>query len=739
MADADGGADIVRFGPFLFARQRRELSENGLPLRLGGRALDLLAALLEHPGEVVSKASLMKAAWPGMHVVEANLSVHMSALRRALRDGQDQARYIINEPGRGYRFVGAIDHTPNRAPVPSRSTAAPRGNLPARLTTLLGREEALDAVAAHLAGYRLVTLVGVGGIGKTALALEAARRLARDFADGAWFVSLAALQDPTPIASTLAAVLCPEVTGHPLAALTSWLREREVLLLLDNCEHLADAVAELVARLLAAAQGLRIIATSRESLRVEGEVVQQVPGLAFPPAGLILGAHDALAWPAIRLLHDRAAAQGAVAFGAIEAEAAARICRELDGMPLAIELAAARAATFGIDDLVKRLDDRFRLLNRGRRTAAPRQRSLIATLDWSHDLLSTAEQKLFRRLGIFVGGFGLDAASSVASDIDEAEIADHLAGLVMKSLVVSDVQDGKSRFRLLETTRLYALDKLEESGETTHIGQRHVAYFASLLNRPADSATLRLELDNIRAALRRSFGAEGEPTVAVTLATAAVPRFLEFSLLPEAEEWARRALEGLQPEQRGTQREMSLRLAQAAASIFSRGLTDQTHEAWRQTAALAERLGEPEQHMTALLALWTCELRTPDLAQSYRLAQRYQDVALAAGSPSGVLTSGWMLGLSLQHLGQFQRAVAHLEAFLPAEDDETMRRGWPSSERAASTGARAPWPFFRRATRFRGIAAAPGRWLHRRFRKQPKSASLFRYAKRASGRFVPAC
>jgi len=397
-------------------------------------------------------------------------------------------------------------------------------NLPIPLTAFIGREHEIAEVRRLLGTARLLTLTGTPGVGKTRLALEVAAGLDEAFPDGVWLVELAPLADPDLVPQAVATVLgVREQPGRDVEeALADALRSRRALLLIDNCEHLVDACAVLVDGLLRACHRLAILATSREPLGIAGETAWRVPSLALPdlddPAAVGADGTPVLgSCAAVQLFVERAsAARPDFALTALHAPAVARICRRLDGIPLALELAAARVMALSVEQVADRLDDRFRLLTGGNRTALPRQRTLRATVDWSYDLLAGQERALLRRLGIFAGGSSLEAAEAVCSGdgLDPAEVLDVLQHLVDRSLVVAEVNaDGTNRYRMLEMLQQYASERLAESGEAEEVRRRHTAYFLALAERaeaelrgPREgewSGRLEGEIENLRATLRR--------------------------------------------------------------------------------------------------------------------------------------------------------------------------------------------------------------------------------------------
>src|SRR5580698_3059423 len=436
------GETATSFGPFRLVTAQRRLLEGDKPVRLGGRAFDILAALVERAGEVVSKEELIAQVWPATFVDEANLKIQISALRRALGDGQGESRYVATVVGRGYNFVAPVrKEEPSQASLsPAIPPPAPH-NLPFATTRMIGRDEIAATLVTQLSRRRLVTIVGPGGIGKTTVGLAVAERLIDTYEHGVWMIDLAPLSDPHLVSSAVATVLGVEIrTDDPLPALAAALRDRRLLLLLDTCGPVVDAAASLAAALLSGTSGVDILATSREPLGVPGERVHRLAPLNCPEPSSEVTAAEAAAFTAVQLFVERVAAI-VEDFALTDANAAlvVAICRRLDGLPLAIEFAAPRVEVLGIEGLAARLDDSFpRLLGAQRRAAIPRHRTMQAVIDWSYGLLDEDEQRFFRALGIFAGGFTGEAAAAVAVDAANDAI-DRLVDLVAKSLVVADV------------------------------------------------------------------------------------------------------------------------------------------------------------------------------------------------------------------------------------------------------------------------------------------------------------
>src|SRR5437588_4620238 len=462
----DGQA--VVFGPFRLLAAERLLLEGDQPVRLGSRAFDILATLLQRPGEVIGKDELISLTWPKTFVDDANLKIQISALRRALGDGQGGRRYIATIPGRGYNFVAPVRfEKPSRASLPATIVSAAAHNLPLAATRMIGREEAVASLVSRLSRERLLTIVGAGGIGKTTLALAVAEHLIADYEHGVWLVDLAPLSDPRLVPSAVATVLGLEVrTENPLPGLIAALRDRRMLLLLDNCEHVIDAAASLAGAVLSGVPQVNILATSREPLGVAGERSHRLGPLGSPPTSSGLTAAEAAVSPAVQLFIERVTAI-VEDFALTDANAPliVEICQKLDGLPLAIEFAAPRVEVLGVEGLAARLNHSLPPWGTRRRATTVRHQTMRAVVEWSYGLLSADEQRFFRALGIFAGGFTVEAAAAGAVDPADTpcEAIDRLADLVAKSLVVAEVSGAKPRFRLLDTTRVYAIEKLDES------------------------------------------------------------------------------------------------------------------------------------------------------------------------------------------------------------------------------------------------------------------------------------
>jgi len=469
----------ILFKPFELNIFERSLKKAGEAVPLGGRAFDLLVALIKRSGETVGKNELIAEVWPDVIVEEGSLRVHMSALRKALGDRQVGHRYIANVPGRGYRFVAPVTRQAQESEI--RDTSVWRSGLPAALGRMIGRDEGVREIQRLLRTERLITIVGTGGIGKTTVALAVGHAAVTDFYGAVYFVDLSTVGDREQLSGAVALALgLAERHANTEDALHQVLARRKGLIILDSCEHLIDEISAIARCILRRCPEIAILATSRQALQIIGERVFRVPPLACPPEQPALAADQVLSYPAVQLFVERASARGTdFKLGDDGASLVAEICRKLDGVPLAIELAATRAAIFGLRDAAASLGARLDLLKFGRRTANPRHRTLRATLDWSHDYLSEVERLVLRRVAIFSGSFTLDNAVAIVDEegMSQNDVAETIEGLVDKSMVEAGLDTHETSYRLLDTTRAYALEKLLQSGEHDAIAARHADFF----------------------------------------------------------------------------------------------------------------------------------------------------------------------------------------------------------------------------------------------------------------------
>jgi predicted ATPase/DNA-binding winged helix-turn-helix (wHTH) protein len=510
----------VSFGPFELSIRERTLRRDGQVLPLGDRALDILIYLAARPGEVIAKQELIDHVWSDVIVDEVSLRVHVAAIRKALGDGQFGNRYITNIKGRGYSFVGTVVPL---AGSPESKNAKFQGRRPVRRLMMIGRDTAVREIGDKVRDERFVTLLGPGGIGKTTIALAVGRAAAEEFGGNVHFVDLESLTDPRHVAVAVATSLGLALKSKdPGLELVGLIRSRRLLIILDSCEHVIEAVASLTEQLYQQTDEVHVLATSRELLRVEGEHCYRILPLDYPPAGPEQTAKAVLQYPVAQLFVQRVAARaGSFTLTDEEAPFVAEICRMLDGIPLAIELAAGQVAAFGIKNTVVRLVSRLELLRLSHRTAVLRHRTLKATLDWSYNLLSDGERIVLRCIAPFVGHFTLEGARYVAGElgVGNGEIFDAIAGLVEKSLIATQIDEMQAQYWLLNTTRAYALEKMEEHAEVDVVLRRHAEYVASYLESPRVALLALAKAEraaahsnpsgDIRPAQARSFGSRG--------------------------------------------------------------------------------------------------------------------------------------------------------------------------------------------------------------------------------------
>jgi predicted ATPase/DNA-binding winged helix-turn-helix (wHTH) protein len=673
----------IWFGPFCLRPEARLLLESDTPVQIGDRAFDLLIVLVERAGEVVTKDELFARVWPGLTVVESNLRAQVALVRKALRDGQAGARFLMNVPGRGYRFVAPVWNTETPKHIqPQASLVESASGLPTRLTRLIGRADAVSEIVARLNRHRFVTIIGPGGIGKTLVALAVAEQAAASYEDRVHVVDCAPLLGASLVARKLASTLGLEIAeDDPTRGLVAFLRGKRLLIVLDCCERVVEAAAVLVENLLRGAAEVGILATSREPLRAEGESVYRLPPLEVPPGLIDLIAEDALTYPAVQLFVERVASSvGRFELSDAEAPVVADICRKLDGIALAIELAAGRVDVFGLLGVAKRLEDRVRLLTHGRRTALPRHQTLAAALDWSYEALPESEQAVLRRLSVFAGGFALDAAQAVATDdlVVSSDIVEVVASLVSKSLVNADFATAIARYRLLDTTRAYALKKLTESGEFDHTARRHAKHIQYLLERAsADAAKsssmdaaaqLSVEsqiVDEARTAIDWAFSAGGDIELGVAFTVLSVPLWTHLSLNGECSRYVEKALLAGRPSfGRNDRREMQLLAALGASLVWTKGPGPEADAAFTNALKIAESLDDSDYQIRVLWGLWSSHFNSGRIRMSLDTARKFRDVAAIHDDTAASLVGERTIGMSLFYLGDHTKSRHHAELML---------------------------------------------------------------------------
>ena len=650
---------LYRFGEWEVDLLLRELRLGGSMIPMGGRSFEILQILARSGPKLVSKDELMSRIWPGGVVNENTIEVHISAIRKALGKDRNLLRTVS---GRGYRLVGdwtLISGDAGDGRPVSQSPEIASSSLPSFGSELIGRGPALEDLCGLLLTHRLITLTGPGGIGKTRLAIDAARGLLQDFHGECAFVDLAPLADPTLVPSTLSAALgLPRGAEVSPSAVAGAIGHQPFLIVLDNCEHVIDAAAQIADNIVRNCPRVTILATSRELLRTEGEFVYRVPSLAVPPVELHAPSSIA-SHSAVELFIARLRSQSSsLALSPVDLRTIGRICQLLDGIPLAIEFAAAQAAILGLAHVADRLNDIFAVLDRGRRTALPRHQTLRAALDWSFGLLSFAEKDCLCKLAVFAGGFTLKAAAAVVGSAEDPNL---IGNLVAKSLVTLEDIDGTPRWRLLETTRAYAREKLRGAEGEQEASRRHALYFkdggAGSESDSGEAQVLRplsfyrRELDNVRAALDWAFSPSGDPSIGIALTVAAIPVWCQLSLLVECRSRLELALNSSEVAALDVRLRLELVAALGFAMTNSTGLLLETIAVLESALELAREVGDVDHQLRALWSIWTCRFNNAESQRSHQIASQFVKLASKVGSEPDLLVGKRLTGVTLHYLG----------------------------------------------------------------------------------------
>lgn len=670
------------FDRFTLSIAQRSLFSNGEPVRLGARALELLIVLVERAGELVTKDQLMQRAWPDATVDENAMRVHLSALRKTLGETADGAGFIQNETGRGYRWivpvVAAGAAGAQKAAVEAKSLSL---FLPANLGQVIGRDEVVQGLADLFPDKRLVTIAGPGGIGKTTVALAVAHRVAAEQGVAGCFVDLAPLSSGSLVASALASQLGLAVAGSAEQEIVAALASQAVLIVFDNCEHVVDAVAQLAETILQSAPDVSILITSREPLRAAGESIFRLQTLAVPAHQPDMTAAMALEFSAVQLFCAKAkASSSSFEFQDSDVSAVLDICERLDGIPLALEMAASRMDLLDVQQMAKRLDDRFSVLTKGRRTAMPRQQTLRATLDWSHDLLSESEKAVFRRLSVFRSSFELGAALAACSraDVEEFVVFDALTALVDKSLVTMDRRNRSSLYRLLDTTRFYAAEKLGKGEEFNEVMRSHgkqcLKLFASEItvwdgkNPSQWLAANSWRVDDLRALFDWAF-TTGDKQLGVELIIASASLWFHLSLPSEYLSIARRAMIAIAgTDLVGSVAEFELQATYGHALWHTVGPTEDMNKAFLRAGEIAEQLDLPAHKLRAVWGLWARAILFGNYRESLVLAEEFKEPAYATGELANIQTADHMLALSHHFIGNQPQALELLMKVIAGDD-----------------------------------------------------------------------
>lgn len=655
-----GPSEAYQIGPFLLNAETCVLTEGGAPAALGQRAVAVLVALVRSAPEYVPKTRIIEAAWPGIVVEESNLAVQIASIRRTLARVPGGERWLQTLARRGYRFVGPVTRLPEKE-TSAAGTGGRRSNLPEPLTSFVGRERELAELRELLAGHRLLTLTGAGGVGKTRLALRVADAVLDHYGDGAGLVELAALGDPRLVPQTVTTVLgLKEQPGKGLTeTLTEYLQARHLLLVLDNAEHLLAACAQLAEAVLRRCPQVTVLVTSRERLGVPGELTYRVPSLSTPDAALDATARSLAGVESVRLFSERVQLHlPRFAVTDRNAPALANICRRLDGIALAIELAAARVRSMSVEEVNRRLDRRFDLLTGGSRTVPPRQQTLRAAIDWSYDLLSDAEKTLLCRLAVFAGGWTLEWAERVCAGdgIEARAILDLLASLVDKSLVIVEERNAAARYRFLESVHEYAAERLRELGQDALAHRRHFAHFLALAEEAEPQFTgkdqqawldrIEIEHDNLRAALSRSSDPGADAEAGLRLASAFARFWLVRGYLAESRSWFSRLLSAAPPAETATRAKA---LNWAGVFAWKQGDYPAARESYGQSLAIRRALGDRRGVGAVLNNQGLLAYEQGD----YLAARALHEESLAIDRELG---DRWGIAVSLLHLGSLASA-----------------------------------------------------------------------------------
>jgi predicted ATPase/DNA-binding winged helix-turn-helix (wHTH) protein len=658
---------------------QRIVVDNGQVKKVGARALDILELLVQARGALVTKDEIMRVVWPRVVVEENNVQVQVNALRKLLGSQRD---LIKTESGRGYRLL-----SPDHAADVNGDLA--RTLLPGP-SSLYGRDDALASLISRFNESSTITLTGPGGIGKTRLALEAARSLAASYPGGVIVVDLSSVTDEKFTISAIAAAgaaagLRKCVPNASLQLLAEALRGEQRLLVLDNCEHVLAEAARVVSAI--SEVGCSVLATSRAPLRVPNERVFVVSPLAVPESNATVSEMSRAKVVEFFVARTQAVQPH---FQVTEANVSGicQICRALDGLPLAIELAAARAAVLGIDVVAANLDDRMRLLTGGYRASLPRHQTMRAALDWSYRLLGDIESTLFRKLAVFVGSFSFDAVRYIMkpSNVSDATVLDAFEGLISKSLVTASIDGDTGRFRLLETTRQYALLQLDANGERTSACRIHADFLVEVFQREratwqskSDTQHMSLfsiELDNIRSALDWAFSSNTEIETGLALAAETLPYLFELSLVGECRERAEivlRAWEGAEQTAADAARLLAVRAALGSSLVYTNGPDSTTRELWHQVYRESSRIGEVRLQTRALWGIWNAHLYGGEPQLALKSADQFYGLARDLGDTTHTLLGMRIRAISLHYLGKQVAARELLESMLRQYDPALHR------------------------------------------------------------------
>ena len=655
---------MPRFGHFEVDVKRRLLTRAANPIALGSRAMDILIRFLARPGQLITAGELLACAWPQTAPVEANLRAQIAALRRALGDAHEGSQLIQNVPGRGYRFVGKIEDqlvsSPTEGPVLADLA------IPAASMKMVGRDEIVAAILSRLPHRRLLTIVGPGGIGKTTVAGAAASAFGATRVDGVRWIDMSGFTREDSAAETIAVALgVVNFTGDHSLAVISWLKDKRLLLVLDCCDRVVESVAVLAELILSESNDVHMLVTSRESLRAAGEHVVRLPSLSSPSDAVGLSAEQAMAYPAIQLFAERAAAVlGGFTLRDIDVPHVSRICARLDGIALAIELAAGHLVAIELGNLAALLEEKFRLMPIGRRAALARHRTMNAVLEWSFDTLSPSERELLLCVAIFEGGCGLAAVQAVnlSEGLSTQDLAEAMARLVDKSLVATRFTAAGSTYHLLDTTRVFALERLKEAGKFHEMSRRHAVFVLNTLRRIETESdgfgaapwfeVRRRELANMRGALNWVYESGADEHLKLALSAVAARILLDLSLVDQCRRRATQALLAIgQHQTEDLALEMRLRKVLALASYYTPGPVPETVEMLERALAISESLNDIDYRAIALWGLWSVSLFRNEPRRALIFAEQFGATSADMSDDTRQLLVERMTGIALHFLG----------------------------------------------------------------------------------------